>query len=111
MAKTETLEEFYKNKFNGLPAGMQQELGQFNVFNLEDCYGEGKSPVQYSRRDFYKISLVRGKGIYHYADKSLEANGSTLMFFNPVVPYKIETMSGDATGSFLFSVMLSSPSI
>ena len=100
MAKTETLEEFYKNKFNGLPAGMQQELGQFNVFNLEDCYGEGKSPVQYSRRDFYKISLVRGKGIYHYADKSLEANGSTLMFFNPVVPYKIETMSGDATGSF-----------
>ena len=55
MAKTETIEEFYKNKFRGLPAGLQQELGQFNVFNLEDCNGAGKTPVQYSRRDFYKF--------------------------------------------------------
>ena len=100
MAKTETLEDFYKNKFQGLPPGLQQQLGQFNVFNLEDCLGPGKPPVQYSRRDFYKISLVRGKGVYHYADKSLEISGPTLMFFNPTVPYKMETLNEDATGNF-----------
>lgn len=100
MAKTETIEDFYRNKFNGIPDGLQREMGQFNVFKLEDCNGPGKPAVQYSRRDFYKVSLVRGKGIYHYADKSLETSGATLMFFNPVVPYKIETLSEDATGSF-----------
>lgn len=100
MAKTETIEDFYRNKFEGVPEALRKELGQFNVFDLEDCIGPGKPPVQYSRRDFYKISLVRGKGIYHYADKSLEIFGPTLMFFNPTVPYKMETLNDEATGNF-----------
>jgi AraC-like DNA-binding protein len=100
MSKTETLEDFYKQKFQWMPDGLKQDLGHFNVFHLEDCTGPGKQPVQYSRRDFYKISLVRGNGIFHYADKSLQTSGSTLMFFNPTVPYKIETMTPEVTGSF-----------
>jgi AraC-like DNA-binding protein len=96
-SKTETLEDFYLHKFNELPINMQPEIGHFNVFRFEDCIAK---PVTYSRRDFYKISLMRGNNRYHYADKSIEIDGSTLMFFNPRVPYTWEPLSSDSTGFF-----------
>lgn len=96
----ETLEDFYREKFNSLPIGLQQEIGHFNVFRLEDCHGPNAKPVNYSRRDFYKISLIRGKNRYHYADKSVEIAGTTLMFFNPNIPYTWESLSEDKTGFF-----------
>ena len=97
MAKMETLEEFYNHKFNAIPQTLQQGVGHFNVFRIEECNAK---PVTYSRRDFYKISLVRGEYIYHYADKSLTVDGTTLMFFNPNVPYTLQKISEDATGFF-----------
>ena len=100
LAKTETLEEFYIHKFDHLPLNMQTDLGHFNVFRLEDCIGPNSRPIQYSRRDFYKIALTRGKIIYHYADKSIEVSGPTLMFFNPKVPYTWESRCDDKTGFF-----------
>lgn len=100
MAQIETLEDFYQKKFNWLPDNLQQDIGHFNVFRLEDCIGPTAVPVQYSRRDFYKISLIRGRNVYHYADKSIEIEGSTLMFFNPQVPYAWESRSDDKTGFF-----------
>lgn len=100
MARTETLEDFYKQKFNWLPDNFNQEIGHFNVFRSEDCYLPGAKPVQYSRRDFYKISLFRGKGIIHYADKSIEMDGTALVFFNPVVPYTFENLNTTNQGRF-----------
>ncbi|WEK37204.1 MAG: AraC family transcriptional regulator [Candidatus Pseudobacter hemicellulosilyticus] len=100
MAKTETIEDFYRQKFNWLPDNLKQDIGHFNVFRLEDCTGPGKAPVQYSRRDFYKVSLLRGHHAYHYADKSLEVSGTTLIFFNPNVPYTFQPLSEDSTGYF-----------
>jgi AraC family transcriptional regulator, transcriptional activator of pobA len=96
MSATETLEAFYRQKFNFVPEGLQKDLGHFNCFTLEDC----RSPVSYSRRDFYKISLMRGRHIYHYADKSIEVNGSTLLFFNPQVPYTFQALTENPTGHF-----------
>ena len=100
MAQLETLEDFYRIKFNGLPDNLQQDFGHFNVFRLEDCFKPDAEPVKYSRRDFYKVSLIRGKNLYHYADKSIEIDGTTLIFFNPQVPYTWESVSGDITGFF-----------
>ena len=100
MEPVETIEDFYERKFNLTYHGLNTELGHFNVFNLEDCYIPGAPPVQYSRRDFYKIALMRGQHLYHYGDKTLEVNGSTLMFFNPQVPYTFERITHDATGYF-----------
>jgi AraC-like DNA-binding protein len=100
MAKTETLEEFYQYKFNWMPENLKKDIGHFNVFRMEDCLGPDKQPVQYSRRDFYKIALIRGRHAYHYADKSIEVSGTTLLFFNPHVPYTFEQLSGDPTGYF-----------
>jgi AraC family transcriptional regulator, transcriptional activator of pobA len=100
MTKTETLEDFYRQKFNWMPDNLKKDIGHFNVFKLEDCMGQGKTPVQYSRRDFYKISLLRGRHVYHYADRSIEIDGTTLIFFNPNVPYTFQPMSDDTTGCF-----------
>jgi AraC family transcriptional activator of pobA len=100
MANTETLEEFYQQKLNWLPDNLSQDIGHFNVFRLEDCYRPDAAPVKYSRRDFYKISLTRGKNIIHYADKSIETEGSTLLFFNPTVPYTIEHVDISHSGFF-----------
>lgn len=83
-----------------MPENLKREIGHFNVFRMEDCVGPGKQAVQYSRREYYKITLMRGKHIYHYADKSVEVSGSTLVFFNPNVPYTFERLSDDATGYF-----------
>jgi AraC family transcriptional activator of pobA len=100
MELTETLEDFYENKFNVKHEGLNAELGHFNVFKLEECNAPDRPPVQYSRRDFYKISLMRGRHLYHYGDKTLEVSGSTLMFFNPQVPYTFEALTPDPSGYF-----------
>ncbi len=100
MAGKETMEDFYLQKFNcWLPEDMRQDLGHFNVFRLEEVASSGR-PMKYSRRDYYKISLIRGHNIYHYADKSIEISGTTLIFFNPNVPYAVEYLSEDKSGFF-----------
>lgn len=100
MTKTETLEDFYRLKFNFLPENLKKDIGHFNVFKLEECNKPDAPPIQYSRREYYKIALMRGKHAYHYADKSLEVNGTTLLFFNPNVPYTFERLTENPTGFF-----------
>lgn len=97
----ETLEDFYKNKFVGVSSEAQRAIGDFNVFVLEDISTpDGNSTVEYVRRDFYKISLVTGTNLYHYADKTIKIEGTALLFFNPQVPYKMEALSDGNTGFF-----------
>lgn len=96
----ETLEEFYRQKFNWLPSKIGRQIGHFNVFKLEDCWKNGQNTVQYARRSYYKITLIRGHHRYHYGNKSLEVDGTTLIFLNPAVPYQFEPLSDDATGFF-----------
>jgi AraC family transcriptional regulator, transcriptional activator of pobA len=100
MSKIETLEDFYRIKLDMIPGNLQQDIGHFNVFRLEDCVGENAQEVKYSRREFYKIILIRGKNRYHYAEKSVEIDGTALIFFNPRVPYTWEPLTGTPTGYF-----------
>lgn len=100
MESIETLADFYRLKFNQQPSGLHQQATHINVFRLEDCIGQGATPIQYSRRDYYKVSLIRGDNLYHYADKSIRVNGATLLFFNPQVPYNWEPLSEMQTGFF-----------
>lgn len=103
MAAIETLEDFYKKKLNWLPDNLKQDIGHFNVFRMEDCIGPHATPVVYSRRDFYKISLIRGNNIYYYADKTIEISGSTLMFYNHHIPYNWESLT-DTTPTGFFCI-------
>jgi AraC-like DNA-binding protein len=97
MPVTQSLEAFYTRKFDKTPVLPPNGSGDFNVFRL----AESRSvPAPYARYDFYKIMLIRGKHRCHYADKSIALEGSTLLFFNPAVPYRFERLDDQSTGFF-----------
>ena len=100
MRKIETIEEFYKRKFDWIPDNLRHEIGHFNIFKLEP-FVEGK-PVSlpYKRRDFYKIMLVMGNSQVHYADKVFEVQKQALSFSNPQIPYKWEHLDTIRSGAY-----------
>ncbi len=100
MDKIETIEEFYKRKFDWMPDNLKNEIGHFNVFNLEPFVGDKAQPVPYKRRDYYKIMLVIGNSKVHYADKVVEVKKQALSFSNPQIPYKWEHLDNIRSGSF-----------
>jgi hypothetical protein len=100
MEKIETIEEFYKRKFDWMPDNLKNEIGHFNVFRLEPFIGDKAQPVPYKRRDYYKIMLVIGNSKVHYADKVVEVKKQALSFSNPHIPYKWEHLDNIRNGSF-----------
>lgn len=87
MSNPESLEEFYKRKFDSVPEKLRSEIGHLNVFQLEPYLGENAESVPYKRRDFYKIMLTVGSITVHYADKSVKVKKQSLSFSNPQIPY------------------------
>ena len=100
MNKIETIEEFYKKKFNWLPDNIRNEIGHFNVFSLAPFVGNNAQPVPYKRRDYFKIMLVIGNSKVHYADKVVEVQKQALSFSNPHIPYKWEHLDNIRKGFF-----------
>src|SRR5262244_4446535 len=90
MRKVETIEEFYKRKFNGVPENILSEIGHVNVFKLDPFVGSNAKPVPYSRRDYFKIMLAIGNYKMHYADETIEIQKQALVFSNPQIPYSCE---------------------
>ena len=100
MHKSQTLADFYRTKMQWMPENLQQDLAHFNVFRLDDFVGPQAHAIPYSRKDFYKISLVVGQNRYHYADKVVTIDGPALLFANPLVPYQWEPLGEPPTGFF-----------
>lgn len=99
MNHTETIEEFYKRVPQANAAGLRLNnagAGHFNVYTRNLC----RVQTPYSRRDFYKVSLILGEGILHYADKWIAIDRPALLFSNPVVPYSWEPSSEKQEGWF-----------
>ena len=61
MEKTESLEAFYKRKYNWMPDNLRNDIGHFNVFNLEPLPKGKTRQLPYRRRDYFKILLVLGE--------------------------------------------------
>src|SRR5215470_5269294 len=100
MRNVETIEEFYKRKFNGVPENIRSEIGHFNVFKLDPFVGRNAKPVPYSRRDYFKIMLAIGNYRTHYADETIEIQKQALVFSNPQIPYKCENTDRIQSGFF-----------
>lgn len=99
MKETESLEEFYERVPHANPLHLpfnNAGAGHFNVFARDAC--AIISP--YSRRDYYKVSLIIGTGKLHYADKWIDIDRPALLFSNPVVPYSWEAESAIQQGWF-----------
>ena len=84
----------YRYKFDWVPDRLKSEIGHFNVFRLEDFASENARPVPFSRRDYYKISLITGRTKINYADKTLYIDQQGLLFSNPQIPYNLERLDG-----------------
>ena len=100
MNTIESIEEFYKQKLNWVPDSIKKEVGHFNVFRLEPFVGPNAKPVPYSRRDYFKVSLILGNNKVHYADKVIEIKDRALLFANPGVPYNWEEIDKVQSGYF-----------
>lgn len=83
-----------------MPHNLKKEIGHFNVFRLDDFTGACAKPIPYSRKDYFKISLIIGKNMVHYADKSIEMNQPALLFANPQIPYNWEPLEEEQSGFF-----------
>ncbi len=88
MDKIETLEEFYRRKFDWLPENIRNDIGHFNIFHLQ--YSDESKPesIPYRRRDFYKVMLLKGNSQVYYADQVIKIKKQALSFSNPLIPYK-----------------------
>ncbi|MDR6783907.1 AraC family transcriptional activator of pobA [Pedobacter africanus] len=97
MKATESVTDFYNRLASqgatNLPVS-PTGIGHFNVFSRDSC--TAVSP--YSRRDFYKASLIIGRGKLYYADKWIQIDRPAMLFSNPVVPYSWEPESAEQAG-------------
>ena len=101
MKNTESLVNFYEEKFGWLPKGLELEQAHFNVFDITPLSEGEHSSTPYKRRDFYKITLLYAKGVMlHYADKTVEINGYALVFSNPLIPYSWEGIENMELGYY-----------
>jgi AraC-like DNA-binding protein len=92
MNNVETIEEFYKRKFDWIPDNIKNEIGHFNVFQHEPVEPGKTKPLPYKRRDYYKIMLVIGNIDMNYADKVVSVKKQALFFSNPQIPYNCENL-------------------
>lgn len=97
MKQSESVNDFYNRLPSHAPTDVPLDnagIGHINVFSRETC--AVVSP--YSRRDFYKVSLIIGKGKIYYADKWIQIDRPALLFSNPIVPYSWEAESEEQSG-------------
>ena len=83
-----------------MPDYLQRAAGQFNIFTISDSPDDHVDCKPYSRKGFYKISLLNSHTRLYYADKTLEFKESALLFSNPNIPYSWETLSTDSSGYY-----------
>lgn len=95
----ETIPQFYKRTQSCSlqpEAAYSKEKPYFNVLSRQCNFGT----VQFSYRDFYKVTLIIGKGKLYYADKWISVDRPALLFSNPLVPYAWESVSEEQKGMF-----------
>jgi AraC family transcriptional regulator, transcriptional activator of pobA len=100
MQPIHSLEDFYRNKLNLVPDNLKKDIGHFNVFRMEDFIGKPGKQAPYSRKDYYKISLIIGKNLYFYADKTIEIKQAAISFAHPMIPYHWERLDDQQSGCF-----------
>ena len=102
--KIQTLEEFYSERSLRKSDDLVSGIDYLNVFRIEENNANQLAPVPFNRKNFYKICLTKGKSKIHYAERSFEIKQYALLFANPLVPYKWESLEPEQKGfSCIFS--------
>jgi AraC family transcriptional activator of pobA len=104
--ETTSLEGFYKEYYKDpnalIPEGINNEIGHFNVFKVDELMAKMKEKpfMPYNRRTYYKISLISGRNTAEYADKVIDIEKNALLFATPKVPYHWLPQDDDQSGYF-----------
>lgn len=96
MLKKEDILGFYKRICYKTSEQLRHDWPHINVFERSSC----RNVVPYSRRDYYKVTLIKGKGILEYADKVLHVTKPAILFSSPSVPYHWKPAEGEQLGWF-----------
>jgi len=83
-----------------MPDNLKNGMGHFNVFCTDDFIGKHARTIPFSRKDFFKMTLLIGKNRLSYADKIVEVEKQALVFSNPLIPYAYEALSEEQSGFF-----------
>lgn len=104
------IKEFYKEIFGEnssqldyfLESNGSNEFGHFNVFDTHKFYfnGKKKPEMTYNRRLYYKISLIKGKNLVEYADKTFLIERQGILFATPRIPYRYTPQQKKQSGFF-----------
>ncbi|UOG76788.1 helix-turn-helix domain-containing protein [Hymenobacter tibetensis] len=101
MKASESIDSFLETQGYANPMATSSpevvRAGRFNVYDVEQLCAED---LTYNRRDFYKVSLLRGVYQFNYADRGVRIDCPALIFSNPLVPYSCEVVSETQTGYF-----------
>ncbi|MEL7270911.1 MAG: helix-turn-helix transcriptional regulator [Bacteroidota bacterium] len=100
MQKRVSIENFYQETQQYIPESVRTGIGHFNVFKLDEFASVKPKPMPFNRRDYFKISLVKGKSRVHYADKVVQVEKQVVVFSNPQIPYNWEKIDDQLTGYF-----------
>lgn len=86
-----------------LPPNSKKNIGHFNVFDICETIQQVKKTKEmpYNRREYYKISLIRGTNQAEYADKTIVIQHNALLFATPKIPYRWTPLDENQAGSFL----------
>lgn len=104
-----SVKEFYKDVFGECCPMLEsflednnKDIGHFNVFNIKDIFKNcnGKPEMPYSRRRYYKISLINGKNRVEYAGKIVNINKYAVLFASPKIPYNYIPLDANQAGQF-----------
>lgn len=105
-----SIKEFYKDIFGDsgynldyfLDSKSSNDIGHFNVFDMVKFYfsGNKKSEMTYNRRLYYKISLIKGKNLVEYADKTVLIDKQGILFATPKIPYRYTPQDKEQSGFF-----------
>lgn len=97
-----SIEDFYRTTTAQLPEGISKEIGHFNVFETEKLINKktGERTMPYSRRAYYKVSLIQGRNRAEYADKVINIEENALLFATPKIPYHYLPQDDNQSGMF-----------
>ncbi len=83
MKKREDISGFYERIHYSSSERIGADKPHINVFERAACFGA----TPFSRRDYYKVTLILGTGRLDYANQSIYINRPALVFSNPMIPY------------------------
>lgn len=95
-----SLDEFYKESAGLAPAGIDKEIGHFNVFKIDELRAHERGIMPYNRRAYYKISMISGRNKAEYADKEIDIEKNALLYATPRIPYNWIPQDDEQYGYF-----------